>query len=43
VAAGWYRVRSGRNWQVVECPKLIMLERYQYQGPYMTEKEAQES
>ena len=39
-AAGWYRVKQGRTWTVEECPKLIMLERYQYQGPFLTEAEA---
>ena len=39
-AAGWYLVRQGRRWTVEECPKLIMLERYQYQGPFLTEEEA---
>ena len=43
LAAGWYRVRQGRAWTVVECPKLIMLERYQFQGPYRTQQEALES
>jgi hypothetical protein len=43
LAAGWYRVKQGRSWQIVECPKLIMLERYEYQGPYMTQKQALES
>ena len=41
-AAGWYRVKQGRSWSVVECPKLIMLERYPYLGPYRTEQEAQQ-
>ena len=39
-AAGWYAVRHGRRWQTVECPKLIALERYEYQGPFHTEQEA---
>lgn len=39
-AAGWYRVKTHRTWDVVECPKLIMLERYAYQGPFRTEQEA---
>ena len=39
-AAGWYRVKQGRTWTVEECPKLIMLERYEYQGPFLTEAEA---
>lgn len=41
-AAGWYRVKLGRSWSLVECPKLIMLERYQYQGPFYTKKEAEQ-
>lgn len=39
-AAGWYRIKQGRNWTIEECPKLIMLERYQYQGPFFTKDEA---
>ena len=40
-AAGWYAVRHGRRWQVVECPKLIALERYEYRGPFHTSQEAE--
>jgi hypothetical protein len=40
LAAGWYRVRQHRSWQVVQCPKLILLERYQFQGPYRSAEEA---
>ena len=39
-AAGWYRIKQGKNWSVEECPKLIMLERYTYKGPYKTKEEA---
>ena len=39
-AAGWYLVRQGRRWTTEECPKLIMLERYEYQGPFHSEQEA---
>lgn len=39
-AAGWYRVLKGRHWQTLLSPKLIMLERYAYQGPYYSQKEA---
>ena len=39
-AAGWYKVKSGRHWEVVQDPKLILLERYPYQGPFYTESEA---
>ena len=42
LAAGWYRVKQGRAWTVVECPKLIMLERYPYQGPFRSQQEAQQ-
>ena len=39
-AAGWYRVKKGRAWQVLQSPKLIMLQRYPYHGPYQTKEEA---
>ena len=39
-AAGWYNVRKGRHWSTVQSPKLIVLQRYPYQGPYYTQKEA---
>lgn len=42
LAAGWYRVKQGRHWDIVECPKLILLERYPYQGPFRTEQEARD-
>jgi hypothetical protein len=40
-AAGWFRIRQGRSWSVTECPKLITLERYQYQGPFRSREEAE--
>jgi len=40
-AAGWYAVRQHRSWKVVRNPKLIVLERYQYQGPFHTAELAQ--
>lgn len=39
-AAGWYLVRRGRHWSTVQDPKLIMLQRYPYRGPYHQEQEA---
>lgn len=33
-AAGWYRVKKGRSWAVIQDPKLIMLQRYSYAGPF---------
>ncbi len=42
-AAGWYRVKTGKNWEVVQCPKLILLERYPYAGPFNTQDQAKDS
>lgn len=39
-AAGWYKVQKGRTWKVIQDPKLIVLQRYSYQGPYHTIEEA---
>ena len=40
-AAGWYRVKKGRNWATVQDPKLITVQRYPYQGPFYTREEAE--
>ena len=42
-AAGWYCVKRGRNWSVTQDPKLIVLQRYPYQGPFYNEQEANEN
>ena len=42
-AAGWYNVRRGRTWRTVQGPKLIVLQRYPYQGPYYSNTEAQQA
>ena len=42
-AAGWYAVKQHRAWKAVHNPKLIVLERYQYQGPFHTKEQANES
>jgi hypothetical protein len=39
-SAGWYRVKKGRNWTTVQDPKLIVLQRYSYQGPFYTKESA---
>jgi hypothetical protein len=39
-AAGWYQVKKGRIWSVTQDPKLIVLQRYSYAGPFHTEEEA---
>lgn len=39
-AAGWYQIKKGRAWTTVQDPKLIVLQRYPYQGPFHSEQEA---
>ena len=39
-AAGWYIVKQHRAWRAVQNPKLIVLERYKYQGPFHSKEEA---
>ena len=38
-AAGWYSIKRGRNWKIIQDPKLIALQRYPYQGPYKTKEQ----
>lgn len=40
-AAGWYQVKTGRSWTVCQDPKLILLQRYDYQGPFYSKEEAE--
>jgi len=37
--AGYYVIRFEKGWVKSFCPKLITLQRYQYQGPFKTELE----
>lgn len=39
-AAGWYLVKQHRTWKAVHNPKLIVLDRYKYQGPFHSKEEA---
>lgn len=39
-AAGWYLVKQHRTWELVQSPKLIQLQRYPYQGPFLNKEEA---
>lgn len=39
-AAGWYTIKRGRKWKVVQDPKLIALERYAFHGPFYTKESA---
>jgi hypothetical protein len=38
-AAGWYSIKRGRKWKLVQEPKLIALQRYPYQGPFHSKEE----
>jgi len=38
-AAGWYAVKKGRKWRIVQDPKLIVLQRYPYHGPFFNTQE----
>jgi hypothetical protein len=40
-AAGWYTVKKGRHWEAMQDPKLILLQRYPYKGPFHTPEEAE--
>jgi hypothetical protein len=37
--AGYYLIKFNKLWLKSMCPKLITLERYEYQGPFKTEQE----
>lgn len=39
-AAGWYSVQQVRSWKIVRNPKLILLQRYRFQGPFYSREEA---
>jgi hypothetical protein len=37
--AGYYLIKLGSSWTRATCPKLITLQRYEFQGPFATEQE----
>ena len=41
-AAGWYAVQQARSWKIVRNPKLILLQRYRFQGPFQDRDAAQQ-
>jgi hypothetical protein len=41
-AAGWYTVKQHRTWKITRNPKLIVLERYSFKGPFHTEEQARD-
>ena len=40
-AAGWYLIRHGRTWRPEFCPKMIMLNRNEFMGPFHSCQEAE--
>jgi hypothetical protein len=40
-AAGWYTVKRGRKWKIIQDPKLIALERYAFHGPFYSKQSAE--
>ena len=43
MAAGWFKIKQHRSWKIVLCPKLIVLQRYDYRGPFCSKDEALKS
>ena len=41
-AAGWYTIKRGRKWRVMQDPKLIALERYKFHGPFHDKQTAEQ-
>jgi len=40
--AGYYLVKFANNWAKAYCPKLITLQRYEFQGPFRTKEDMTE-
>jgi hypothetical protein len=39
--AGYFVVKFQNEWEVMFCPKLIMINRYEFKGPFKTKSEAE--
>jgi hypothetical protein len=39
--AGYYAIKSGRQWTLEFCPKLITINRHEFQGPFTSRAQAQ--
>jgi hypothetical protein len=39
--AGWFNINMNGEWQTVFCPKYIFVQRYEYQGPFMSRTDAE--
>jgi hypothetical protein len=42
-AAGWFSIKRDEEWVTMLCPKLILLERYPFKGPYHTKEEVEKN
>lgn len=40
-AAGWYAVRQDADYEVMRNPKMILIHRYQYHGPFHDQQQAE--
>jgi hypothetical protein len=40
-AAGWFRIKMNDEWQSVFCPKYIFIQRYPYDGPFLSKELAE--
>lgn len=38
--AGYYLLKNGDEWQIEFCPKMIVLDRNEFKGPFKTEEQA---
>lgn len=41
--AGWFKINTKHGWRIYFCPKQIMVNRYRYNGPFMSEEQAANS
>jgi hypothetical protein len=39
-AAGWYAIKQHRTWRISRNPKSILLDRYEFKGPFHSREEA---
>jgi hypothetical protein len=40
-SAGFFWVKKGKEWEIMQCPKLIIIQRYPNYGPFHTREEAE--
>lgn len=42
-ASGWFNIKISNKWTTIFCPKYLLLQRYQYNGPYLTRTQAEKA